>query len=108
MLKRIALLAAVALVSVSLASAKSYTIRISDACKAGPVQLQPGEYKVKLDGSKVILQDSKGRTIEAPARVEEADRKFDYSSVVTSRTDSGTRLNWIGLGGTKTRIVFED
>lgn len=108
MLKRIALWAAIALVSVSLASAKSYSIRISDHVQAGPVQLQPGEYKVKIEGSKVVLLDNRGRAIEAPAKVEEADQKFPYSSVATSRTEGGTRLNWIGLGGTKTRIVFED
>ncbi|MGQ9635577.1 MAG: hypothetical protein ACUVXB_15200 [Bryobacteraceae bacterium] len=107
MLKRIALVA-IALVSFSFASAKSYTIRISDACQAGTVQLQPGEYKVKVEGSKVILLDNRGRVIEAPAKVEQADQKFPHNSVATSRTESGVRLNWITLGGTKTRIVFED
>jgi len=107
MLKRIALVA-IALAGISFASAKSYTIRISDACQAGTVQLQPGEYKVKVEGSKVILLDSRGRTIEAPARLEEVNQKFPYNSVATSRTEKGVRLNWIALGGTKTRIVFED
>jgi len=107
MLKRI-VLTAIALAGVSFASAKTYTIRISDTCQAGTVQLQPGEYKVKLEGSKVVLVDSKGRSIEAPAKVEETGQKFPYSSVATSRTEGGNRLNWISLGGSKTRIVFED
>lgn len=107
MLKRFALVA-IALLGVSFASAKTYTFKVSDACKAGPVQLQPGEYKLKLEGSKVVLIDPKGRTIEAPAKVEDAGQKFSYTSVATSKAEGENRLEWIGLAGTRNKIIFQE
>ena len=104
MLKRIAL---IALLSVSLASAKSYTINLSDACQAGSAQLKPGQYTLKLDGPKVVLVDDKGKSTETTARIETADRKFDQTAISISKTDGANRLQSITLGGSKSKVVFE-
>jgi hypothetical protein len=104
MLKRLAI---IALLSVSLASAKSYTITLSDACQAGSSQLNPGEYTLKLDGSKVVLIDTKGKAIETAAKVETADRKFDQTAVFISKTDGANRLQSITLAGSKSKVIFE-
>lgn len=104
MLKR---LAVVALLSVSLAGAKSYSFRISDPCRAGSAQLQPGEYTVKLDGDKVVLKDKAGRIIEAAAKVETAEKKYPYTSVAINKADGTGRIQYITLGGSKSRVVFE-
>jgi hypothetical protein len=96
MLKR---LAVIALLGVSLASAKSYTITLSDACQAGSAQLKTGQYTLKVDGSKVFLIDTKGKAIETTAKVETADRKFDQTAVVISRGDRANRLQSITLAG---------
>jgi hypothetical protein len=97
----------VALLSVSLASAKSYTINLSDPCQAGAAQLKPGQYTVKLEGEKVVLIDKNGRTMETTAKVETADRKFEQTAVSISRADGTSRIQWITLGGSKSRVVFE-
>lgn len=104
MLKR---MATVALLSVSLASAKSYTITLSDPCQAGAAQLKPGQYTLKLEGTKAVLIDKTGRSIEAPARVETADRKYDHTAIAISKADGANRLQWIALGGSKSKVVFE-
>ena len=104
MLKRIAILA---LLGVSLASAKTYTFAVTDSAQAGKVQLKAGEYSLKLEGSQVVLLDRNGRRIDAIAKVETADRKFDVTSVTISKIDGANRIQWIGLGGSKNKVVFE-
>lgn len=104
MLKRIAMLA---LLGVSLASAKTYTVTVPDSAQAGKVQLKPGEYNLKLDGSQVMLLDQTGHRIDVSAKVEVADRKFDSTAISISKADGTNRIQWIELGGSKNRVVFQ-
>jgi hypothetical protein len=104
MLKR---LATIALLGVSLAGAKSYTITLSEVCHAGSTPLRPGQYTLKLDGSKVVLIDSKGNSVEPTARIETAARKFGQTAIVISKADGVNRLLSITLGGSKSKVIFE-
>jgi hypothetical protein len=104
MLKRVAILA---LLGVSLASAKTYTFTVADPAQAGKAQLKPGEYSLKLDGSQVVLMDGSGRRIDTTAKVESADRKFDQTVISFSKVDGTNRIQAIQLGGSKNRVVFQ-
>jgi hypothetical protein len=104
MLKRIAILA---LLGVSLASAKTYTFSVSEPAQAGQAQLKPGEYSLKVDGPQVLLIDKTGRPINATAKVETVDRKFDQTAISISKADGTSRIQWIALGGSKNKVVFE-
>jgi len=104
MFKRIALLA---LIAASLVSAKTYTFVVSEPTQAGTAQLKPGEYSVKVDGSQVVLVDKGGHQIEAIAKVEASEQKFNLTSVCTSKEDGTPRIEWIQLGGTRTKVVFQ-
>ena len=101
MLKRIAILA---LLGVSLASAKTYSFVVSEPTNAGQAQLKPGEYSLKLDGSQVVLKDMTGRQIDVTAKVEPADRKFDETAVQQARRRTA-RIESSGsnLGAARTR-----
>ena len=105
MFKRLAI---VALMSVVLASAKTYTFTISEPATAGSAQLKPGEYKLKLDGTQVVLIDNGGKQIDTTAKVETADRKFNQTSISISTADGSNRIISIELGGSTNRVVFED
>jgi hypothetical protein len=106
MLKRIAI---IALLGVSLASAKTntYTFTLTDPTLAGKAQLQPGEYTLKVDASQAVLMDRKGHQIDATAKVETSDRKFDQTSISISATGGPAHIQWIELEGTKIKVVFE-
>ncbi len=104
MLKRTLL---IALLGVSIASAKSYTFTVSDAAHAGNIQLAPGQYTLKLEGSQVVLLDRNGKKIEASAKVEPADKKYDYTAVFLSKEDGKNKIQWITLAGSKNKVVFE-
>ena len=98
-----------ALLGLSLASAKSYEISVDAVSKVGDVQLQPGQYKVSLTGSKVKFtnQDS-GKSVETNATVDTTGKtKFDATAVESVQGKSGNTISEIDLGGTATKIKFQ-
>lgn len=97
----------VALMSVVLASAKTYTFTISEPVAAGTAQLKPGEYKCKVDGTQVVLIDNRGKQIDTTAKVESAERKFNETSISITKADGSNRIVSIQLGGSTNRVVFE-
>ena len=72
----------------SIASAKTYGITLLAPTKVGNAQLQPGDYRVKLDGSKAIFTDT-------------VTRKVD-----TTAAGGSEHLNAIELQGTTTKLDF--
>jgi hypothetical protein len=100
-------LAMMALLGVSLLSAKTYTFTVTDAAHAGTAQLKPGQYTLKLDGSQVVLMDRRGHTIDTPTKVETADHKFSQTSILTSSANGANRIESIEFAGSKTKVIFE-
>ena len=86
---------------------KTYTFTLSSPAQAGDVQLKPGEYKIKLDGSQFMLTDQRGHQIETTATVENVDHKFTQTSLMIRNEDGGPRIVSIQLGNTNSKIVFQ-
>ena len=97
---------ALATVGLSLASAKSYDITLSEATKAGVVQLAPGTYKVKVEGANAVFTDMKGKKTSTPIKIENAGRKHDLTAVETTTSNDGAKLQSIELGGSTETIEF--
>ncbi len=95
---------AVALSSAALASAKTYEITLLGPAKAGAVELQPGEYKVRVEGSRAVFTDAHNKLVTVPATVENADKKFDSTRVETANHDGMDTIQAIDLGDSKTRL----
>ncbi len=104
MLKRIALFA---LLTISLAGAKTFKFAIPEVAQAWGVHLQAGEYSLQVDGSNAVLMDKDGQRIDVNARVEKADLELSYTAVCLSRADGTTRIQYIYLENRKSRVVFE-
>lgn len=104
MLKRFAILA---LLSVALVSAKTYSFTVAAPTQAGKVQLQSGEYRLTLDGSQVTLMDKAGSRIDATAKVETTNEMYKETSVSVSEKAGTKRIDWIQLKGTKNKVMFE-
>jgi hypothetical protein len=99
-----------AILGLSIASAKSYEISVDTVSKVGNVQLQPGEYKVTLNGSQVKFTDeNSGKAVETTGTVETnaAKTKFDATAVETDQSNGVTTVHEIDLGGTRTDIKFQ-
>jgi hypothetical protein len=105
--KSLLLTGALALASLSIASAKSYDIVLSESAQAGTVQLSPGEYKVKLDGTNAIFTNVEtGKSVTTPVKVENTGKKHDETAVDSTHASGTNKLQAIELGGSDTTIEF--
>lgn len=104
MKKLICLFATLAL-TLAVAAEKSYKITLAEPASLNGTQLQPGDYRVQMEGDKAMLKMGK-TMVEAPAKVESAEHKYPVTSVDFENTNGKLRISEIHVGGTNTRIVF--
>jgi len=90
--------------SVMLASAKTYDIIIPAPVKVGAVELKPGEYKLKIEGSQAVFTDSHDKSFSVPATVENADRKFGDTRLESANLNGMDTIQAIDLGDSNTRL----
>jgi hypothetical protein len=97
---------AIIALGVASASPKTLHMTLGEAAWVGGNELQPGDYKVQMQGDKVTLISGK-KEIAVPATMEANDKKFNTTMVVIDGAGSGRpALQEIDFGGTTTRIVF--
>jgi|HubBroStandDraft_2_1064218.scaffolds.fasta_scaffold142312_2 hypothetical protein len=87
----------------ALAASNTFHVTFDDAAWIGSTQVKAGDYKLQVEGDKATLKSGK-TVIEAPAKLETADHKFETTGVVM---DSKGKVQEIQIGGTKDRIVFQ-
>lgn len=111
-IKSILLVGALALSTLSIASAKSagaksYDITISVPAKVGSAQLAVGDYKVTVDGTNVVFTNrDTAKQVNATAKVDTVEKKYDVTAVDTTRNGNEEQINAIELGGSKTKLEF--
>ena len=97
-----------AVMGLSVANAKTYQVILDSAYKAGNVTLKAGRYEVAVDSSKVRFRDlSSGKSTETEGKIVNSDRKFENTSINSSKDGATSEIHEINLGGTATKIVFE-
>jgi len=109
-MKKLLLTSALALSFLSLASAaKVYEIVLSSPTKVGNVQLKAGSYHLRIDGGNAVFtEEETSKKFTAPVKVENTDQRFDQTVVNTSVTDGAAKVKDIQLGGSKTRLSFDE
>jgi len=106
-MKKFMVVAAMALASLTVVSAKTYEIILSGPTKAGNVTLKAGQYKLKVDGSNAIFTDvNSSKSFTTPVKVENGDKKFDDTRVQSTKDGSTDKIEEIDLGGSKTKLGF--
>lgn len=99
--------AALAIASLTVVSAKTYEIILSGPTKAGNVTLKPGQYKLKVDGSNAIFTDiNNSKTYTTPVKVQTTEKKFDDTRVQSTKDGDADKIEEIDLGGSKTKLGF--
>jgi len=92
-----------------MASAKTYDIVLSGPTEAGTVQLKPGEYKVKLEGTTARFTDTQtAKSFVVPVKVKEAPQKFQNTAVDTNKSSGTDKIQTIELGGSNTQLDFSE
>jgi hypothetical protein len=88
-----------------IASAKSYDIVLSSPAKAGSVQLNAGEYSLKVKGSTAVFTNVEtGKSFTAPVKVQEGSKKYENTAVDTQKSNGTDEIKSIELGGSTTQI----
>lgn len=105
MLKKVLFLTAILLLSVSVASAKTFTVRLHQPSVVEGKELKPGNYKVELADSKATITNGK-ETVETAVKTEETNERFGQTSVRYTDTDGKMKIREIRVGGTNTKVVF--
>ncbi len=106
-MKSILMVAALAVASLSVVSAKSYEILLTSPTVAGQTTLSAGHYQVKVNGSNVEfknLDNSQSTTVAV--KVESADKKFNYTAVDTKTNNGVSQIESIELQDTNTKLAF--
>src|ERR1035441_3827453 len=88
------------LLSLGVASAKTYHVTLSESYTVGTTQLKAGDYKLVVNGSTAALEDGQGR-VEANGTLESEAQKFDDTAVVSNNANGTPHLRAIELGGTR-------
>jgi hypothetical protein len=106
-MKKLIAISALALSSLTVLSAKTYDIILTAPTKAGSVQLKPGQYKLKVEGSNATFTDqNSSKSFTTPVKVESTDKKFDDTKVQSTKDGDMDKLEEIDLGGSKTKLGF--
>ncbi len=95
-----------ALASMAFAGSKTYDITISKAAKAGSVELAPGDYQLKVDGTTAVFTNSKHKSFTTAIKVEAAPKKFQVTAVDSTEAGAKDLIHSITLGGSTTKIDF--
>lgn len=98
---------ALTLASLSVASAKSFDVVLSQRAMAGNTELKAGEYRLKVEGSQAVFTDARDfRSTTVPVKIENGARKFDRTAVETTNENGMENIHEIDLGGSTTRLEF--
>jgi len=106
-MKKFMVVAALALSSLTIVSAKTYEIILSGPTKAGNITLKPGQYQLKVNGSNAVFTEVNGsKSFTTPVKVETGDKKFNDTRVQSSKDGDTDKIEEIDLGGSKTKLGF--
>jgi hypothetical protein len=101
-------LLAFATLGLAVASAASnYRVTFFQPSIVAGTELKPGVYKIELKDNKALISKGK-QSVEAPVRAETADTEYSGTSVRYKNGDGKYRVEEIRLGGTTTKIIFEN
>ena len=105
MLKKFVL--AFGVLALTMASAENYKVTLSQPTSVKGKQLKAGDYRLNVADTKCTIVSGK-ESVEVPVKVETVDKKFETTAVRYSGTGDKQSISEIRIGGTKTRLVFEE
>ena len=88
-------------------AASSYRLTFFQPSIVAGKELQPGDYKLTVKDNKAVIARGKD-SVEADVKSETADSKFNSTSVRYKNGDGKYRVQEIRLGGTNTKLVFDN
>ncbi len=87
-------------------AAEKHNLTLFQASVVNGTELAPGDYRMEVDGDKVVISKGKQK-VEAAVKVDTTDTKFGATSVRYSNADGKYKVQEIRLGGTNRKLVFD-
>ena len=106
MTKKIILFFATVALAVASAS-NSYRVTLFQPSMLGSTELKAGDYKVEVHDNKAVITRGK-QSVEANVKSESGTEKFNATSVRYGKADGKYQIQEIRLGGTTTKLTFEN
>jgi hypothetical protein len=101
------LLIAMGVAGLAMAGGKSYSFTLYEPALLGPMKLDPGDYQVSVSDQRALVRSGKTRC-EAAVRIETAASKYGSTTVRFENGDGKMHIQEIHVGGTKTRLIFNE
>ena len=90
-------------VALAIASAANgYNVKFYTPVTVNGARLEPGTYRVEVNAGMALIKSGK-KVTEVPVKVENAQQKYSTNTLHME----GDRVAEIGIGGTHTKLVFE-
>ncbi|HYW48889.1 MAG TPA: hypothetical protein VE959_38855 [Bryobacteraceae bacterium] len=83
----------------------NYKLTLLQPSVVNGTELKAGDYRLSLANDMVKIVSGK-LSVEVPVKVETADQKFDSTAIRYTDKGGKAAISEIRLGGTKTRLVF--
>lgn len=95
-------------IALAIASAAvNYKVTLFQPSIVAGTELKPGQYKIEVDNNKAVLKNGK-TVVEADVKVETGDEKYPSTSVRYANADGKYKVQEIRVGGTNTKLVFNN
>ncbi len=88
-------------------AAANYKLTLFQPSMINGTELKPGDYKIELTDNKIVVKGGKN-VVEADVKVENSTEKFSTTSVRYTNADGKMKVQEIRLGGTSSKIVFNN
>jgi len=85
--------------------AATYHVTLLKTTIVAGQELKPGEYKLEVNNDTAVISHGK-TSVEAKVKTESADKKFNSNTVKYLKDGEKYRLQEIGIGGSKTKLVI--
>ena len=100
-------LGVLAMLSLPMANAKSYSIAFASPTMVGSARLAAGEYSLKVEGSNAVFTKvDNNKSVTAPVKIESSDKKYNVTTVETVQQGATAHVTDIQLGGSTTKLDF--
>ena|SRR5437763_889301 len=95
-------------VAIGMAASSTYRVNLLQPSVINGQELKPGEYKIEVKDNKAIVNQGKKTVVESDVKVETSDAKFSSTSVRYTSADGKFKVQEIRLGGTTTKLIFNN
>lgn len=84
--------------------AATYHVTLLKPTVISGTELKPGDYKLEVNNDTAVISHGK-QSVEAKVKTESVDKKYDSNTVKYQLEGEKYKLQEIGIGGTKTKLV---